>query len=97
MKLTIQNTNRLGSVMRGTILDRYELMNVLETEQYYEFAFVDRKKHMFFDIKLNREAQWDKDMQWIYYFRDSTQCVTADWFSNVDNAAWALTTYLKDR
>ena len=96
MKLTIKKGYRSRNMLQGLVKGRYNMLEFIEGEEHYKFTFTDTEIPRVVVILLQREARWDEDMKWVYYFTDSTQCVTADWFSDIQNVMWALNEQLKN-
>ena len=95
MKLTIKNTGRLR--LKGLVNDRYNMIEIIESEKFYNFTFSDNQIPKIVEVKLHREGQWDDaDKNWHYYFSNYNQCITADWFKNINNVKWALNEHLKN-
>ena len=94
MKLTIKNTGRLR--LQGLVRGRYNMIEIIESKMYYNFTFSDKQSGRIIEAKLQREGIWSReDKNWQYYFLRGNQCVTADWFRNINNVRWALNEYLK--
>ena len=94
MRLTIKNTGRIS--LQGLIRGRYDMIDFTEDDKFYAFTFTDNKEHKSIEVKLHREGTYSNESKnWQYFFRRGNQCVTADWFRNINNVRWALTEQLK--
>ena len=94
MRLKIKNISRCQ--FKGLVDGRYNMIEMIESEKFYNFTFSDNQKHKIVEVKLRREGQWDDtEKRWHYYFSKHNQCVTADWFCDITNAEWALTQILE--
>ena len=91
MRLTIKRGYRSRNMLQGLVNGRYNMLEFIESEKFYNFTFSDNQSGRIIEAKLQREGIWShEDKNWQYYFLRGNQCVTADWFRDMDNALMKL-------
>ena len=99
MKLHIHNRLKLYKLMAGSCEGRFDLVETIESKEYYDFRFADRVKKKVLHIKLKRDSHYnriDKEHQYHFITTDGySHAITADWFADLDNAKEAFLTELE--
>ena len=99
MKLHIHNRNKLHKLMAGSCDGRFDLVESVETNEYYDFRFADRVKRKVLHILLKRDSHYNRiEKEHLYRFitTDGYQHeISADWFADLDNAKEAFLSELE--
>ena len=57
MRLKIKNISRCQ--FKGLVDGRYNMIEIIEGDYFYNFTFSDNQTHKIVEVKLRREGQWD--------------------------------------
>lgn len=77
--------------MQHVINARFSLSAIIESEDFYTFAFSDDVKHTIVNVNLNRNGVYEPEIGGLTYgFVDSDRAVTLKWFSDILNAKWII-------
>ena len=92
--LKIKNTHRLQQLMDKDTGRDFTLTNIVEGEKLYHFRFANSNGLTIHIVSLSRILR-PSSIGPAYHFTYSGNGVTADWFSDVENARLAILRELK--
>ena len=90
MKLTIKRGYRSRNMLQGLVKGRYNMLEFIEGEEYYNFTFTDTEIPRIVEVKLQRQGQWDDvsdvdifmQNHFIFMSGKSANCLNKEGFQN---------------